>query len=391
MSDTTLPAFAKTLRAILNAPGSRGRKGIATIVWGPPGAGKTSLFEAIAAEEGWPFECVLGSIREPADVSGLPVLSPDGTAVWLAPPAWAKRLVEKCGDGRGGLLLLDELSSCPGAVQAALLRVLTEGVVGETVLPPSVRIVAAANPPEQAAGGWGLAPPTANRLVHLNWDGPSAAEWATWITGQSGLDPRVRAGIGALIVRRPELLLALPKSEADRGFAWPSPRSWESAARVLAAVKAANLGDGVALQVLAGAVGDGAAKEAWSYFSELDLPDPEEFLSGGREFQIDPERGDKTHAILGSIVSAALDTPPGPRRAERALHAVEICGEVAEKGAADAAVVHAGRISRATKTDSDLQTMRSDKKLKPRFIKAFSGKLASLGKDFEDGKQQARV
>lgn len=386
MSDT-LPAFAKTLRAILAAKGPRGRMGVATIVWGPPGVGKTSVFETIAAEEGWHFECVLGSIREPADVSGLPVISPDGTAVWLAPPAWAKRLVEK----GSGLLLLDELSSCPGAVQAALLRVLTEGVVGETVLPPTVRIVAAANPPEQAAGGWGLAPPTANRLVHLNWDGPSATEWSTWITGQTGLDPRVRAGIGALVVRRPELLLALPKSEADRGFAWPSPRSWESAARALAAVKAANLGDGVALQVLSGAVGDGAAKEAWAYLSELDLPDPEEFLEGGREFRVDPERADRTNAILGSVVSAALDTPPGPRRAERALRAIEICDEVAEKGAADAAVTHVGRVARASKTDPDLQTMKSSPKLKGRFIKAFSGKLRTISGAFEEGKRQAGV
>ena len=36
-------------------------------------------------------------------------------------------------------------------------------------LPAGVRVVAAANPPDEAADGWELAAPLANRLVHLDW------------------------------------------------------------------------------------------------------------------------------------------------------------------------------------------------------------------------------
>src|SRR5207248_8810483 len=46
-----------------------------------------------------------------------------------------------------GLLFLDELTTAPPAVQAAMLRVVLERVVGDVTLPPAVRVVAAANPP----------------------------------------------------------------------------------------------------------------------------------------------------------------------------------------------------------------------------------------------------
>ena len=45
----------------------------------------------------------------------------------------------------------------------ALLRVVLERTVGDLTLPHDVAIVAAANPPEQAADGWDLSPPLANR------------------------------------------------------------------------------------------------------------------------------------------------------------------------------------------------------------------------------------
>ena len=41
-------------------------------------------------------------------------------------------------------------------------------------------MVAAANPPEQAADGWDISPPLANRFCHLDWD-LQAREWADGI------------------------------------------------------------------------------------------------------------------------------------------------------------------------------------------------------------------
>src|SRR3984885_5312633 len=137
---------------------------VPVLLGGAPGTGKTSVIRAMAEAMGWPCETVIASIREPSDFAGLPVVV--GDTVRFAPPAWARRLAEA---GRG-LLFLDELSTAPPAVQAALLRVVLERVVGDLELPQDVSVVAAANPPEQAADGWDLSAPLANRLCHLAWE-----------------------------------------------------------------------------------------------------------------------------------------------------------------------------------------------------------------------------
>jgi MoxR-like ATPase len=121
--------------------------GVPVLIWGPPGVGKTAAILALGCRLGLPVEVVIASIREPTDFAGLPVVH-DGE-VRFAPPAWARRLAAA---GKG-ILVLDEISTAPPAVQAALLRVVLDRVVGDLPLPPAVTIVAAANPPDMTAGG----------------------------------------------------------------------------------------------------------------------------------------------------------------------------------------------------------------------------------------------
>src|ERR1700693_1920742 len=90
---------------------------VPVLLWGAPGTGKTSAIRAMAQIMGLPCETGTASIREPSDFAGLPIVVGDG--VRFAPPAWALRLAE----AGHGLLFLDELSTPPPAVQAALLPV----------------------------------------------------------------------------------------------------------------------------------------------------------------------------------------------------------------------------------------------------------------------------
>jgi hypothetical protein len=233
----------------------------------------------------------------------------------LAPPAWTQRLLA----AGHGLLFLDELTTAPPAVQAAMLRVVLERAVGDVKLPPAVRVVAAANPPEEAADGWELAPPLANRLVHIDWptDGRYiAAGLAVGFPlpslfaldgGRADETGRLtaRATVAAFLEVRPDLVLQLPRSAAESGRGWPSPRSWEAVATLLAACAAAGASEDARDALVMGAVGDGAGIEFLSWFEHLDLPDPEAVLADPDSFEL-PERSDRAFAVMTAVATVAV-------------------------------------------------------------------------------------
>ncbi|CAL9315839.1 AAA family ATPase [Streptomyces sp. NPDC003090] len=284
------------------------------LLWGEPGIGKSAGLAQLAAGLGLPLETVVASVHEPSDFAGLPVIGDDPatTGVPMAPPDWAVRLA-RTGHG---LLFFDELSSAPPAVQAALLRVVLERRVGSLALPESVRIVAAANPPSSAADGWHLSPPLANRFVHLRWthDPRTVARGmaGTWPEFHVGtVDPakvpgavaRARGAVSGFLTARPGLVHHLPDDAESRGRAWPSPRTWEMALRLLAAGYATGAGREALAAALTGAVGEGAGIELLSYLEHLDLPDPERVLADPGAVSL-PERGDRQLAFLIAVVSA---------------------------------------------------------------------------------------
>ncbi len=292
--------------------------GVPVLLWGSPGTGKTSAVCALGEALGWPVEVVIGSIREPSDFAGLPVVI--SGAVRLAPPAWAQRLVT----AGGGLLFLDELTTAPPAVQAAMLRVVLERVVGDVALPSAVRVVAAANPPDEAADGWELAPPLANRMVHLDWpvEAKRVAQGLAMgfprpvFTGDGGapdeaLTVSARSTVAAFLRVRPALVLQVPSNAAAASRGWPSPRSWEAVSTLLAMCQHARASDEARALLVTGAVGEGAGLEFLSWLEHLDLPDPEAVLADPDSFEL-PDRSDRAFAVLTSVAALAVSRADEP-------------------------------------------------------------------------------
>jgi MoxR-like ATPase len=297
-------------RALATAVGA----GVPVLLWGGPGIGKTSAVREMAEASDLPCEVVIASIREPSDFAGLPVVAADGSGVTLAAPRWAERLV----DAGRGVLFLDEVSTAPPAVQAALLRVVLERAVGDLELPPDVAVVAAANPPDQAADGWDLAAALANRFCHLEWT-LAAQEWADGLLAgftamrvptfeAEAIAGRVavsRSLVSAFVVARPHLMYSPPRDAAGAGLAWPSPRAWAMAARLLAAAEIAEDGPDVRTALVAGCVGIACAAEFFAWSNDLELPDPEAVLADPESYE-SPQRGDRAYASLAAIVGAVL-------------------------------------------------------------------------------------
>lgn len=285
-----------------------GRAHVPVLLLSDPGMGKSSLVRGLAAAEGVPCETVLGSIREPADVAGLPVVSDAG--VVLAPPGWASRL----DAAEAGYLFLDELTTCPPAVQAAMLAVALDRMVGDLRLPDAVRVVAGANPPDRAADGWELSPPLANRFCHVTF-APSTDEWLDGMTVGWSAPPASRAiiadrtrveAVKALVTgfirTKPEHLHAFPRTADGTGGPWPSRRVW---AMIAAALPNVRDDDAAARQALTlGLVGEGVGVEFLTWCQHLDLPDPAAVIADPSIVAWD-QRPDRVWAILSAVVGWA--------------------------------------------------------------------------------------
>lgn len=343
----------KTLHVSFFTPGLNGRWGLPLLFWGKPGIGKSRVIESTAATLGLLCHTLVASIREPSDFGGLPIPVEKGKRRFMeyAPPSWASDL-EIDGDGRG-VVFVDEITTTAPATQAALLRMILDGALGDYTFPRGVRFVSAANPVADAAGGWDLTPPLANRFGHLPWETPAVADWTDWLVGANGTTEhdesedaissegeearvlklwptafaKAKGLVAGFVKSRPELLFKMPDvGSSSRGKAWPSPRTWEMATRAIAGCDVHGAEDTLVDSMVAAYVGGGVASELTAFRTMVDLPDPEAVLDGKVPFEHNSARLDRTVAVLSSC--SALVTSDGCRdQGKRAEKLWSIIGE----------------------------------------------------------------
>ena len=295
-----------------------GRLGVPALVWGEPGQGKTSFVESLASPT-FPVYQLIASIHDPTDFGGMPFCA--GDRVQMLPLEWAVELAEA---GRG-VLLLDDITTATPAVQAALLRVVLERRVGSLQLPPEVRVVAAANPPESMAGGWELSAPLANRFLHIDWD-LSARKFAEAL--RHGFTParlpdidvglhalaagNWRSIVAAFLTVQPSLRNTRP-AEDEHAFA--TPRSWEAfAVNLLASCELLGQtpcpGDDfcppLCARLLVGAIGSGPAAAFLGFLKNLQFPNPDEVLDGTADLDLSKLRDDELHTFYSALANRVL-------------------------------------------------------------------------------------
>lgn len=313
---STLPKGAEELRIALSTPTPKGYWGVPVLIWGQPGVGKSSFIEKFHKED-FPVLTMIASLHDPTDFNGLPMLS-DGR-MEFAPPSWVRIFEET----KKGILFLDELTTAPPAVQAALLRLVLERKVGQYPLPKEVRIVAAANPPDIAASGWELSAPLANRFVHIDWD-LSADTYANALRQgyQFGTDEDYRpysidekhhhkcSQIWRKIVAdfldlQPESAISKPPPGE---YSYASPRTWDFAIALMATCDICGLApeprnrhtrlSETFVNLLEGAVGKGVATAFLAHLASLRV-DVNAVLK--KSDPPDDLRGDEALTLLNAI------------------------------------------------------------------------------------------
>lgn len=355
------------LHAALFTPMGGGTWGLPLILWGPPGVAKTAIVKMIARSCGWHCEHLAPGERAEGAFGVTPVPMQDADdRTWLHYPApeWVRSLRMPIPGTNGhqeweesGIVFLDELNTAPPALQPALLGAIQERRIGGHEFGPRVRVIGAANPVGHAAGGWDLAAPVANRLGHITWPAPEPDEWGAWLlAGDEDVEPtdsRIEEGrvakawpsafakasglAVAFIRRRPELLHKMPEDgDQAQSRAWPSPRSWEYAARARASAEVHGLNEIDTDELVTAFLGQGAAGEWGTWIEEADLPEPGDLLDGKIKFKHNPERLDRTDAVLSSC--AALVAPKKAEKRKERNEALWALLEVVMEDAKDIVV-----------------------------------------------------
>ena len=127
---------------------------------------------------------------------------------------------------------------------------------------------------------------------------------------------------------------SIPKDAASRGRAFPTPRTWDYAAQLLAIAMDAGAGDEVQRLLVYGAVGAPVGHEFLTWRSSLDLPDPEGLLANPLGDALKGLRPDRVHVALQGVL-AAYTSDPTP---DRWTAAMGVCVGAAKHSSLDTAV-----------------------------------------------------
>lgn len=374
------------LKASIFTPGRRGW-GLPILFWGAPGIGKSDMIEDLGRHFGMHVEVLSpGERGEGAfGVTPVPRTAGEELVITYPKPDWADAFDDS---DNCGIVFVDEITTAPPALQAALLGLVQARRIGSHYLGKRIRVVGACNPVNQAAGGWDLAPPVANRFGHVDWSKPSAEKWSAWLLDSDPTQSRkitatnaaleekrvlgawsvpfakAKGLISTFIQRRPELLHQMPNAnDPNMSRSWPSHRTWEMATLALTSSEVHALSDEERDLFVASFIGNGAMTELVAFQAANDLPNPADVLDGKTPWEHDPERLDRSMAVFSScaalVTSDEKSKPDSPR--------VRALWELMESALDDAAdvLVSASRPIMKARLHTDKKAIKVMARLKP--------------------------
>jgi MoxR-like ATPase len=251
---------------------------LSTMIWGPPGIGKSSIVGQLAKANDLGFIDLRLSQLAPTDLRGLPVAE-NGVSKWY-PPEFLPRSGQ-------GILFLDEINMAPPTMQGMAQQLILDRQVGSYQVPDGWFIWAAGNRKEDRASVFDMPTPLANRFLHLQVE-PDFESFKAY-----ALENHVHEQIIAFLSFRSTLLHKIDPQQP----AWCSPRSWVMASRL----------HQVGLEI-APAVGEAAATEFLAYVKLYQaLPDLLAILAGEGDQIAFPEEPSARYATAIGLTIRAKD------------------------------------------------------------------------------------
>ena len=350
--------------------------GITANFIGDSGAGKSAGVNTVAKALGVNCYPIFAGTKTPEHIGGFPANTPEGFMLRCALPQVISAI-----DDQQAMIFLDEISTAPEAVQAALLSFVNERTIGEYTLPPKVRIVMAMNPPDVAANGHDLTIPLANRVAHFQFIPWTLDQFRDYKLGrytpyviplQSGTQTVLdnwnthyahvvsttfdflEADGGEIIVgkdddgapiKRSKMHDQPEPSDPRASGPWPSRRVWDWAINGVVTIRCLGLEATLETELVSGLVGRGIAAEWATYIRKRDLPAPFDVLT--KKLPL-PRRMDAARAMLDSCATYVVNHTDQQQRVNLAVSCWELLGKaIRDEGYADISVKPASQLIHA--------------------------------------------
>ena len=261
----------------------------ATMIWGPPGVGKSTIVKTLARDMGVGFVDVRLAQMESIDIRGIPVPNKETKSVdWFPSSIFPK------DNSKGGIIFLDELSAAPKDVQVAAYELILDRQLGGGdvyKVPTKWVIVAAGNRSCDRAVSTTMSSALANRMMHLEIEA-NAEDWVLWAVAH-GIHPAV---VG-FIQFKPKLLLDVDDQNLERGF--PTPRSWERVSEMCKILKNETL----LRKAVYGLVGVPAGQQFMEFYKlSAQMENVLDMMTNPKKKVVIPTRDDLKFAMTSAMV-----------------------------------------------------------------------------------------
>lgn len=272
------------------------KAGIVPFLHGKPGIGKSALAQSIADQLKLELIDLRLAEMDPTEISGFPRINPTtGMAEYVPLDLFPLDTWEVPTGKRGWLIIFDEFSSAPKAVQSAAYKILLDRKVGKFKLHDNVLMMAAGNLATDGA----IVEPQSSAITSrtANYElVEDHKEWVEWAAG-AGVDHRITSYISF----KPTVFHTLNPDAPEQPYA--CARTWHMVSKCVVGSPITR----TEVPLMSSLLGEGIANEFLEFCNiYADLPSIAQIAKAPKSIPLS-DRIDIQWALMGSICASVTE------------------------------------------------------------------------------------